>query len=488
MNLLIETLLKEVKNITKSEIYLSDTFVRDRLLKKGSDEIKMLIRDDARSLGISFASLNDGRLIMDHKDLCKVELNKNHEKLLVVFENLGDISIDDYLSKSIFSIEALAMKVEEDGSINFNEIIDTMGGLKDFNNRLVRCVQPENFSAMPVSMLKAVRFMAELDFNLENSTMHSIIENAEFLENGDWEEIAKELFIILKLKKTYYYFNFMDRQLNILNKIFPEIEPMKEIGRCKYHVVDSWTHSLNTLKVAESIIYAEGYFENHLKKAYEEHSSQIVCEGHTRLEIVKLAALFHDIGKPASRKIDESGRVRFKGHEIAGMQIVERISDRLKLGDKGKKILCKLVKEHMWPLTLYKNNDVSAKATYDLFAKFGEDTLDVLIVSLADIIATRKLLYPHEEMGMYKVHVEYLANNYLTRFKDIININHVITESDIEKEFPRVDEEKYSELIDFVRKSIFFGKIPPEKSRAIAYIKEEPTFFFQIHQNLNSGE
>jgi len=70
----------------------------------------------------------------------------------------------------------------------------------------------------------------------------------------------------------------------------------------------------------------------------------------------------------------------------------------------------------MIPLVLYKENDVSGERLHSMFANLKDDTLDILIISLADIVATRKLLHPDEDMGKYKIHIEYLANNYLTRF------------------------------------------------------------------------
>jgi poly(A) polymerase len=126
----------------------------------------------------------------------------------------------------------------------------------------------------------------------------------------------------------------------------------------------------------------------------------------------------------------------------------------------------------MWPLTLYKENDVSGRAIYDLFKNFGEDTLDVLLVSLADIIATRKLLHPHEEMGMYKVHIEYLANNYLTRFRELMNLSHVLNGNEVMEHFDIEDGKVVGKILEDIRKAIFFGKIPPEKERALQYIEE----------------
>jgi poly(A) polymerase len=130
-----------------------------------------------------------------------------------------------------------------------------------------------------------------------------------------------------------------------------------------------------------------------------------------------------------------------------------------------------MVKEHMWTLNLYKTNDVSGRSLYDLFKNFGEDTLDIVLIGLADIISTRQLLNPNEEMGMYKVHAEYLANNYLTRFKQLEDISEVINGNDILERFNLEDKRIVGEILDSVKRAIFFGKIPLEKDRILSYIE-----------------
>ena len=127
----------------------------------------------------------------------------------------------------------------------------------------------------------------------------------------------------------------------------------------------------------------------------------------------------------------------------------------------------------MWPLTLYKTNDVSGRALYDLFKNFGESTLDIILIGLADIISTRQLLKPHEEMGMYKVHAEYLANNYLTRFKRLEDISHVINGNDILENYDIEDKRIIGEILDSIKKAIFFGEIPLERERILKYIEEQ---------------
>ncbi len=466
--------LSKICKLHEGTIYLAGEPLRNYFFKRTSYNIDIIVKRNAEKLAKNFCSEYDGSFVLLSEDpiIARVILNKNNENLIFDFLNIKGNDIYDDLSKRDFTINAMAIEII-DGSVDFEKVIDPHKGKEDIENKLIRAVSDDVFESDPIRMIRAVRFMSELDFDIDDRTHELIIKDGNKLKDVPGERMTEELFKILVCKRAHYYFNLMDKYLNILNKILPEIEPMKEVGRCKYHVVDSWTHSLHTMRVIENIIYADGYFEKHLKTAYEEHTNKIYSSNHSKIQLIKLAALFHDIGKPSARWVDETGRIRFRGHEVAGEEVVGNISDRLKLSEKEKKFLCKIVKEHMWPLTLYKTNDVSGKALYDLFINFGENTLDIILIGLADIISTRQLLNPHEEMGMYKVHAEYLSNNYLTRFKQLEDITEIINGNDIIENFKIEDRRIIGEIIDSVKRAIFFGKIPLEKDRILNYIETE---------------
>ncbi|MBB6218697.1 poly(A) polymerase [Anaerosolibacter carboniphilus] len=472
MNAIKES-IAQIRIHTNSDFYIVGGFIRDFLLKRDYNDIDLLLSEDVLAVAKEFAYGQEGSFIIldELNDAARVILKDKN--LAIDFSRMRGKDILDDLMTREYTINAMALKVGQDGDFHWDNIIDPTNGKKDVENKWIRMISEKTFQEDPLRMIRGVRFAAQLGFDIEDATARAIKKYADHLMESTAERVSYELFQILKCNRTHYYFNMMDKHLNLLNKIFPEIEPMKEVGQCKYHVVDAWAHSLYTLNVAESIIYANGYFENHLREAYEDHTKKILSNGHTRIQLIKLATLFHDIGKPSAKRTDETGRIRFKGHELTGMEIAADISDRLKLSNKEKQFLCKIVKEHMWPLTLYRENDVSGRAIYDLFKNFGEDTLDVLLVSLADIIATRKLLHPHEEMGMYKVHIEYLANNYLTRFRGLVDLSHVLQENEVMEYFDIEDGKLVGQILEEVRKAIFFGKIPPEKERAIHYVQEE---------------
>ncbi len=337
--------LREIGDKKDVKIYLVGGYIRDYLLNKSNEDIDFVVEKDAEIVAKEFAESINGKLITlggRHKFYRVVDSKRN---VIVDISQLKGNDINEDLLNRDFTINSLAVDIDkiENGEISNENIIDVANGLDDLNKGIIRHVKDNTFEDDPIRMLRAVRFMSQLEFELDDTTKRLIKRNKEKIKDMPYERITHELFKLLKYRRTYYYFNYMDRTLNILEEIFPEIEPMREIGKCKYHVVDSLTHSIYTLKVAEDIIYADGYFEDHVRKAYEEHTKKIVASDHTRLDLIKLGAFFHDVGKPSAKKVDETGRIRFKGHEITGAEIVKKIAERLKLSIKERDLLYKMV-------------------------------------------------------------------------------------------------------------------------------------------------
>lgn len=353
-----------------------------------------------------------------------------------------------------------------------NHIIERIGLKKDQYSSKIKCLDKDIFIKDPINMLKIVTIISKLNLDIDEETKNIIKENSHLLSLESGEKIGREILEILNSKKSYYYMDLMNKELNILDKIFPEVNDMKSVGECKYHVVDVLTHSIYTLKIAESVIYSDDFFENHIKEEYEKHCSENIGEVATRLQLIKLGALFHDIGKPAAKIVDETGRTRFRGHEIVGAQILADIGSRFNFGDREKEILYKYAALHMGPLVIYKHNDVSGQNLYKMFSKSKHETLDILLIGYSDIVATRKLLNPKEEMGVFKVHIEYIANNYITRYKKLLDISEIVDREDIITVIGANDLNLIDDIIEEVRKGIYLEKIPKNRERVIEYISK----------------
>lgn len=470
MNTVVARILQLSKELNV-EIYLVGGTIRDLLLNRETKDLDLVVVDHNRIFAEKAADILGGTFVEldSDREVYRVVLK---DKTLLDFSKMRGNTIEEDLYGRDFTINAMAYSLEKGWPLNKEAIIDPFEGRKDLNNKIIRHMQEKVFQEDPLRMIRAPRFMCQLDFDLDKETKELIKGHSHLITNVAGERIAEELFKILDESKTYYYFNLMDKQLNLLEKVFPEIIEMKEIGECKYHVLDSWTHSIYTMKVVESYIYAHGFFEDHIREAYEKHTSEMIAGNHSRLHLLKLGALFHDVGKPSARKVDAKGRVRFRGHEITGAELAKEYGNKLKLSVKEKELLYKYVALHMWPLVLYKKNDVSGKSLYQMFNETGKETLDILLIALADIVATRRVLDPKEEMGMFKVHIEYIANNYLTRYKPIENISKIIKGREIMEALDIPEGVTVGEILEEVRKAIYFGEIGPSKEAVLAYIKE----------------
>lgn len=472
---MMEAILSVLEEISKKEnikIYIVGQYISNELLGKFSEEIEVLIekRFD-NTINILMNNIDFNCYTKEEKERTLILSNKD-KKTTIKISQLEGTSLKEDLENRTITIDSMAIMIDDYNNVDIDNIIDPFDGVRDVQSKRIT----HNFQKMVIDdlsvILKAVRLMSQYDFDLDEDFERIIIKSKENFKLDLNQGVTEELFRILKLKNTHYSLRYLHNKLNILDLIFPEILPMSEVGECKYHVVNVLEHSFYTLEVLESVIYSNGYFEDHIRKVFERHSQKEVVFGHNKLEILKLGAFFHDIGKPYAMKIDENGRTRFRGHEITGAETIKDIAQRLNLSIKERDLLYKIVSKHMIPLVLYKKNDVSGKALYKLFKELKDETLDILLIALADIIATRKLLNPSEEMGKFKIHVEYMANNYLTRFKEIEDISGIITGMDIMKSFDFDEEIMIEDVIEEVKKAIYNGKISRSKEAALEYIEK----------------
>jgi len=474
--IIVDRLMKQIQQAIRDQGktgYFVGGGVRDLLLENREriQDLDFVIQGDPKPLMDGLREILGGTLVEMEK---KVPLTRLVLKdgLMLDFMEMQGKTIEEDLKGRDFTICAMAYPLDGPWPMKEDLLIDPYGGLKDLRRNLIRMTSGDVFDEDPLRLIRAPRLMAQLGLDLDNDTARMIREKSHLIRKAAGERLNRELFLILKEKRSHYYLSYMDRKLDLINKLFPEIDCMKDIGECKYHVVDSWTHSIYTVKVAESIIYAHGFFEDHIRENYERHAEEKITKDHKRLELIKLGALFHDIGKPSAKKVDTTGRTRFRGHEITGAELVKEYGEQLKMSRREIEILYKYVSLHMIPLVLYKKNDVSGKALYNFFEEAGKETLDLLLIALSDIVSTRKLLEPTEEMGMFKIHVEYIANNYITRYRPIEDISKVISGKEVMDAVKLPEGAFVGQVLEDIKKAMFYGHIPQSKEGAHRYLKQ----------------
>ena len=202
----------------------------------------------------------------------------------------------------------------------------------------------------------------------------------------------------------------------ILEKIIPEVKSMKEVGKCKYHKVDCFTHTIYALEEFEKLI-RENKFPSHLKDEIWIYLNKEAENNLKNIDLLKLGVFLHDIGKADTKTIDENGRVHFKGHEKFSGEIALNVGENLRLSQNSIKLLYNFTRYHMYLLTLYKKSNTSHDVMKEMFDTLKDDIIGVMLLGFADINATKKLIEPIENEEVLKTYVYYILTVYLYKYK-----------------------------------------------------------------------
>lgn len=206
----------------------------------------------------------------------------------------------------------------------------------------------------------------------------------------------------------------------ILEMVIPDVNGMKEVGQCKYHKVDCFTHTMYALEEFENLV-KEDKFPSHLRKEIYKYLNTTVEKDIQILHLLKLGVFLHDIGKSKAKTIDKNGRTHFKGHEIFSGEIAIKVGQNLKLSQKSLESLYNYTRYHMCLLNIYKKSNASHEVLKEMFDKLQDDIIGVMLLGFADITATKKLLEPREDEEILKSYVYYVLTVYIYKYKKNIS-------------------------------------------------------------------
>jgi len=250
--------------------------------------------------------------------------------------------IKEDLSRRDFTMNAIALRLPD------GEIVDPFNGTDDIKAGIIRCVgnAGERFSEDGLRPLRAVRFSAQLGFEIEKSTLDAINSALGVSAKVSWERVRDEIDKILASPVPSRAFLLMEKT-GLLELFFKELASCRGVEQKGFHSFDVLDHSLLACDYAAK------------KNASHE---------------VRLAALLHDIGKPPVRKMDEIGVWTFYRHEEIGASMCHKILRRLCYPNEVIDSVCHLVKEHMFHYT----EDWSDAAVRRFIARVGENALEDL--------------------------------------------------------------------------------------------------------------
>ncbi|MEK7639215.1 MAG: HD domain-containing protein [Patescibacteria group bacterium] len=265
------------------------------------------------------------------------------------------VTLEEDLARRDFTINALAYRLKD------QKIVDLYGGIADLAAKRLRTVgaASDRFSEDALRMMRAVRLAAELGFVIDTDTMAAISQHHALIKKIAVERISVEFLRIIDSKEPMKGIVFLEK-LGLLQHVLPEL--LNGIG-CEQggaHAFDVYEHNLRTLQAAADKNYPQ---------------------------FLRLAALFHDISKPETRRTGgKNKQYTFFGHEVVGAKVAKRVLERLKIPRETIDIVVKLVRWHMF---FSDPDQITLSAVRRTIVRIGEDHIeDLLNLRVCDRIGT----------------------------------------------------------------------------------------------------
>ena len=263
-------------------------------------------------------------------------------------------SLEEDLKRRDFTINAMAYNPQ-------TGLVDIFEGIDDLNKKIIRCVgnPRERFDEDALRILRAIRFSAQLGFEIDNMTKEARTEKAETLRDVSAERIRIELVKLLVSKHP------------------EKIREAQRLGLTKV-----------VLPEYDTIVGVEQHTPNHIYDV-EEHTIRALQNVEAD-PILRLTMLLHDFGKPIVKKQDDGRDIFYKHPEVSAAICIE-ILKRLKFDNYTLDRVCRLVK---WHGLKYLPNDRSVRRALN---RVGQDIFDAFIkVQRADISAKNPKVVPEK--------------------------------------------------------------------------------------------
>jgi len=377
--------------------YLVGGAVRDSLLGRPIGDIDVAVDGDPLRVGAELArSLGGSSVAMDEpRKIVRVAARDGDRNVIIDLSPIRG-NIEEDLGGRDFTVNAMALPMLDAGMPDTSsETVDPYGGLRDLDAGVLRSVRPSVFADDPARLMRAPRIAAQLGLAIEDETAGQIKRDAGLIAAVAPERVGPELLKLVEPPGVARSLRILD-ELGLLGRIIPEMAEARGVAQPSEHHWDVFDHCVETAGQVETLLQ-ETRTDSRLLSGLvpmfagmEQYFAQRVSDGQSRLTLLKLTGLLHDIGKPSTKTVEETGRIRFLGHHEEGARIAAQVLTRLRFSRRGVDHVTRMVQHHLRPGQMAERGELpSRRAIYRFYRDADDVAVDTLYLNMADYLAAR---------------------------------------------------------------------------------------------------
>jgi len=475
------------------ELYLVGGAVRDMLTQHVSHDLDFatpdhaiqIARRAAKALHADFYVLDESfdtaRLIVSAADGTRDVLD---------FAAFRGPDLESDLRGRDFTINAIAFDLRS------QTVFDPLGGATDLRAKLIRACSGTSLKDDPIRILRAVRQAAALDFKIETETRKAMKQTAPLLPNISPERQRDELFKIFEGPQPDLSLRALEL-LGVFPHLLPELSAMKGVEQSAPHVYDVWEHTLSVVQNLDGILSSlsptplssaeprTGAGKSDLftglltlrlgryREQFAAHFNRTLNMDRSLRALLFLAALYHDVSKPTAKSVDETGRIRFFGHDGSGAKVAAERARALNLSNDEIERLKIIIENHMRFHYFTSCNEGGKKeptrrAVYRFFREAGEGGVDLVLLGLADLRGTRGHALTQETWTAALDVARILLENYWEKPQETVAPPRLVNGVDIMQEYQLEAGPLIGQLLGAIREEQAAGKVST-REQALAF-------------------
>ncbi len=488
--LLYPPLIDRVRDVLPDqEIYLVGGAVRDLLLNRLSRDLDFALPANGISLarGVANALKADFMVLDDERDTGRVIVTESDgTRTFLDFAVYRGRDLNADLRLRDFTINAIAF------DLRAQTLIDPLNGGSDLRAKLIRACSATSLSDDPVRILRAVRQAAAFEFKIEPGTRQAMKKAASLLPRVSPERQRDELFKMLEGRKPDASMRALE-MLGVFPWLLPELPALKGVQQSPPHIHDVWEHTLSVLAHLEGIlaVLAPGYSAEdtndlftglltlrigRFRARFAEHFAQSLNTDRSVRAALFFAALYHDVEKPATMSVDETGRIRFFDHDVRGAEVAAQRGRLFNLSNDEVERIRAIVRHHMrfhfFASRLEgEKQEPSRKAIYRFFRDASKAGIDVVLLGLADLRGTQGTALTQETWAAALDVARILLENYWEKPQETVAPPRLLDGNELMAELGLEPGRIVGQLLEAIREGQATGKIE-NREQAVELARE----------------